>query len=89
MGLDKEEKDTIVSEYRIHESDTGSTEVQAAVLTTRIKGLTVHLRNHTHDESTRRGLLRLVGKRRRLLQFLNREDVGRYRNLVTKLGLRK
>ncbi len=89
MGLDKEEKDTIVAEYKTHDGDTGSTEVQAAVLTARITGLTEHLRQHTHDESTRRGLLRLVGRRRRLLQFLNKEDVGRYRTLVSKLGLRK
>lgn len=89
MGLDTAEKESIVRDYRVHESDSGSSEVQVALLTTRIEGLTGHLRVHKHDEATRRGLLRLVGRRRRLLQYLNKEDVSRYRTLIAKLGLRR
>lgn len=86
--MDKAEKEAIISEYRTHEKDTGSTELQVAMLTSRINRLTDHLRAHKHDESSRRGLLRLVGQRRRLLRYLNGEDVGRYRALLSKLGLR-
>jgi small subunit ribosomal protein S15 len=89
MGLEAAEKGAIFREYQTHEKDTGSTEVQVALITTRIKGLTEHLRVHKHDESTRRGLLTLVGRRRRLLQYLNRESVSRYRSLIARLGLRK
>ena len=89
MGLDKSEKDSIVKEYEAHEGDTGSTEVQVALLTGRITRLTGHLRVHKHDEATRRGLLTLVGHRRRLLQYLNGQDVSRYRSLIAKLGLRR
>ena len=89
MGLDKTETETVTKEYQIREGDTGSTGVQVALLTTRINRLTDHLRVHKHDESTRRGLLKLVGRRRRLLQYLNREDVGRYRSLIAGLGLRR
>jgi small subunit ribosomal protein S15 len=89
MGLDKAVKDAIVQEHQAREGDTGSTEVQVALLTVRITGLTEHLRAHRHDEATRRGLLGLVGHRRRLLQYLNKRDVGRYRSLVAKLGLRR
>ena len=89
MGLDKAEKQAIISEYRIHDDDTGSTELQVAVLTSRINHLTEHLRAHKHDEGTRRGLLKMVGRRRRLLRYLNGEDVGRYRSLITRLGLRR
>jgi small subunit ribosomal protein S15 len=87
--LDKAEKQAIISEYRIHDDDTGSTELQVAVLTRRINHLTEHLRAHKHDEGTRRGLLKMVGRRRRLLRYLNGEDVGRYRSLITRLGLRR
>jgi small subunit ribosomal protein S15 len=87
--LDKAEKQAIMQEYRTHENDTGSTELQVAVLTTRINQLTQHLRLHKHDESTRRGLLKMVGRRRRLLRHLNSEDVGRYRALIARLGLRR
>ena len=87
--MDKADKQTIIAEYRTHDSDTGSTESQVAVLTTRITELTQHLREHKHDESTRRGLLKLVGKRRRLLRYLNSQDVNRYRNLIARLGLRR
>ncbi len=89
LGLSKAEKEPIIKEYQAGDDDTGSTEVQVALLTTRINGLTEHLRTHKHDESTRRGLLRLVGRRRRLLQYLTREDVGRYRTLIGRLGLRR
>ena len=88
MGLDKSIKEAVVKEYKTRDGDTGSSEVQVAFLTTRIIGLTNHLREHNHDESTRRGLLQMVGKRRRLLRYLNTEDVERYRALVSRLGLR-
>lgn len=87
--MENAEKQTIISEYQTHEKDSGSTEVQVAVLTARIISLTQHLRVHKHDEATRRGLLSMVGRRRRLLRYLNGEDVGRYRALISKLGLRR
>jgi small subunit ribosomal protein S15 len=87
--LDKAEKQAVMDEYKTHDGDTGSAEVQVAVLTTRIVQLTDHLRVHKHDESTRRGLLKMVGRRRRLLRYLNREDVYRYRAIIAKLGLRR
>ena len=87
--MDKTEKQTIIDEHRAHESDTGSAEVQVAMLTARISQLTGHLRANTHDEATRRGLLGMVGRRRRLLRYLNGEDVGRYRAIIAKLGLRR
>ena len=86
--MDAAEKQTIVAEYKTNESDTGSTEVQVALLTARINSLTQHLRENKHDESTRRGLLKMVGRRRRLLRYLNRESVARYRTLISRLGLR-
>jgi small subunit ribosomal protein S15 len=79
----------IVAEYGTHESDTGSPEVQVALLTERISHLTEHLRDHKHDHHSRRGLLMMVGKRRRLLDYLRRQDVERYRALIAKLGLRR
>ena len=88
MGLDKVEKEAIIKEFRAHDTDTGSTELQIALLTARIRRLTDHLRVHKHDESTRRGLFMLVGRRRRLLRYLSRQDVGRYRALIARLGLR-
>lgn len=87
--LTRKEKDEVIREYRLHETDTGSPEVQVATLTARINRLTEHLREHKHDHSTRRGLLKLVGQRRRQLGYLNKTDVGRYRNLIASLGLRK
>ena len=87
--MDKADKQAVIAEYRTHDNDTGSTESQGAVLTTRKTELTQHLREHKHDESTRRGLLKLVGKRRRLLRYLNSEDVNRYRTLIARLGLRR
>ncbi len=89
MGLEKAEKQAIIGEYKTHESDTGSTELQVALLTARINRLTQHLRDHRHDEASRRGLFKLVGRRRRLLQYLSGEDVGRYRALIAKLGIRR
>lgn len=86
--MDAAEKRAIVAEYKTNEDDTGSTEVQVALLTARINRLTQHLRENKHDESTRRGLLKMVGRRRRLLRYLNRESVSRYRTLISRLGLR-
>lgn len=89
MGPATTDTQSVIQEFQTKDGDTGSTEVQVAIMTSRINGLTEHLRFHHHDESTRRGLLGLVGKRRRLLQYLNRTDVGRYRSLIAKLGLRR
>ena len=86
--MDKSDRTAVIEKYRTHENDNGSPEVQIALLTSRISELTEHLREHKHDHSTRRGLLKLVGQRRRLLNYLNSEDVNRYRTLVSKLGLR-
>ena len=79
----------IVAEFGTHDSDTGSPEVQVALVTERITHLTEHLRDHKHDHHSRRGLLLMVGKRRRLLDYLRRQDVERYRSLIAKLGLRR
>jgi len=87
--LDKQKKTDTISKFELHEGDTGSTEVQVALLTERIKQLTGHMAANRHDYHTQRGLLKLVGQRRRLLSYLNKEDVGRYNSLITKLGLRK
>ena len=84
-----ENKEAIISEYAVKEGDTGSPEVQVAVLTTRIRHLTDHLRTHKHDYHSRRGLLKLVGKRRRLLKYLQAKDVERYRSIIARLGLRR
>jgi small subunit ribosomal protein S15 len=89
VSLSKNEKDTIIEQYRTHASDTGSPEVQVALLTTRINELTEHLKLHKHDEHSRRGLLKLVGQRRRHLAYLSRTDTERYRTLIGRLGLRK
>jgi len=87
--LDKAKKTDIVNKFETRKGDTGSTEVQVALLTERIKQLTGHMADNRHDYHTQRGLLKLVGQRRRLLAYLRREDVGRYRNLIARLGLRK
>ncbi len=87
--LTKERKDELVGSFAVHEGDTGSPEVQVAVLTERIKYLTSHLQANKHDYHTRRGLLKLVGQRRRQLRYLNNRDVNRYRELIARLGLRK
>ena len=88
MTLTQEEKEKLIKEYARHEDDTGSPEVQIAILTSRIQYLTDHLRTHKHDESSRRGLLKMVGRRRRLLKYLRRNDYRRFVALRDKLGLR-
>ena len=85
----KEEKTAIIEQYATHPGDTGSPEVQIAVLTSRINTLTEHLREHKQDNHSRRGLLMMVGKRRSLLDYLAKKDITRYRAIVAKLGLRK
>jgi small subunit ribosomal protein S15 len=87
--LDQSERSAVIEKYRTHEGDSGSSEVQIALLTARITELTEHQREHKHDHSSRRGLLKMVGQRRRLLNYLNGEDVNRYREIIGKLGLRK
>lgn len=89
MALDAATKQKIMAEYGAAEGDTGSPEVQIAMLTQRIKDLTEHLKTHKHDHHSRRGLLILVGQRRRLLQYVQKKDVQRYRDLVARLGLRR
>ena len=85
----KEEKTAIINEYATHEGDTGSPEVQVAVLTKRINDLTEHLKTHQKDHHSRRGLLKMVGQRRNLLNYLMRVDIERYRSLIERLGIRK
>ena len=85
----QEEKNAIIKEYAVHEGDTGSPEVQIAVLTKRISDLTEHLRTHQKDHHSRRGLLKMVGKRKNLLAYLQKTDIERYRAVIAKLGLRK
>ena len=87
--LTQEAKQEIIQKYAVHEGDTGSPEVQIAVLTARIVYLTEHLKEHKKDHHSRRGLLMMVGHRRRLLAYLNKVDIERYRAIVAKLGLRK
>ncbi|KPK19715.1 MAG: 30S ribosomal protein S15 [Dehalococcoidia bacterium SG8_51_3] len=87
--MDKDKKAAIISDYQNKDGDTGSTEVQVALLTERIKQLTNHMTENRHDFHTQRGLLKLVGQRRRLLNYLSREDVGKYNKLIKRLGLRK
>ncbi len=87
--MDKEKKGAVISDFKVHEGDTGSTEVQVALLTERIKQLSEHLKTHPNDQHTRRGLLQLIGQRRRLLAYVSKNDVNRYRSLISKLGLRK
>ncbi|MEP6561542.1 MAG: 30S ribosomal protein S15 [Nakamurella sp.] len=89
MALTTEQKKEILGEYGLHETDTGSAEAQVAMLTKRISDLTEHLKFHKHDHHTRRGLLGLVGKRRRLLRYLQTVDINRYRSLIERLGLRR
>jgi small subunit ribosomal protein S15 len=89
MALAKETKDKIIEEYSRHEGDTGSPEVQIALLTSRISQLTEHLRANSHDESSRRGLLKLVGKRRRLLAYVRHKDFPRYMALTETLNIRR
>lgn len=89
MSLDTSEKRTVIEEFKIHEQDTGSPEVQIALLTKRIRSLTEHFKKHAKDHNSRRGLLVLVGSRRRLLNYLKNKNADRYKQVVEKLGLRK
>jgi small subunit ribosomal protein S15 len=89
VALEKDQKTDIITDYQVHDSDTGSPEVQVALLTERINQLIEHLKIHTHDHHSRRGLLKLVGRRRRLLAYLNGKDRDRYRMLIERLGLRR
>ncbi len=89
MALDPAAKTAIMAEFKLHESDTGSPEVQIALLTRRIKDITEHLKEHSKDFSTRRGLLKLIGQRRRLLDYLKRKDINRYRELIKALEIRR
>jgi small subunit ribosomal protein S15 len=89
VALTAEQKKEVLNSYGLHETDTGSPEAQVALLTTRIVGLTEHLKVHKHDHHSRRGLLLLVGRRRRLLKYVAHVDVARYRSLIERLGLRR
>ena len=89
MALSTEQKKSILGDYGVHESDTGSPEAQVALLTKRISDLTEHLKVHKHDHHSRRGLLLLVGRRRRLLKYLAKKDINRYRAVRERLGIRR
>ena len=89
MALTQERKQQLISEYKVHETDTGSPEVQVAVLTENITNLNNHLRTHKKDHHSRRGLLKMVGQRRRLLAYLKNNDIRRYSALIERLGLRR
>jgi len=89
MAISQERKNEIINQFKVHESDTGSAEVQIAILTEDINNLNGHLRTHKKDHHSRRGLMKMVGKRRNLLTYLRNKDVQRYRELINKLGLRR
>ena len=89
MAITQERKNELIQEYRIHEGDTGSSDVQVAILTEEINSLNEHLRTHKKDHHSRRGLLKMVGRRRNLLTYLRTNEVARYRDLINKLGLRR
>ncbi|WP_040228156.1 30S ribosomal protein S15 [Bhargavaea cecembensis] len=89
MALTKERKNELIQEFRTHESDTGSPDIQIAILTEEINNLNGHLRTHKKDHHSRRGLYKMVGRRRNLLKYLRENDVQRYRDLIAKLGLRR
>lgn len=89
MALTAEEKNEIITKYATHEGDTGSPEVQVALLSKRISDLTEHLKEHKHDHHSRRGMQLMIGSRRRLLDYLKKNDIARYRALIEKLGLRR
>jgi small subunit ribosomal protein S15 len=89
LSTTKEQKSELINSYRVHDSDTGSPEVQIALLSNRITYLTEHFKSHAKDHHSRRGLLKLVGRRRRLLDYLKKTDVERYRSIIDKLGIRK
>ena len=89
MSFSSEAKEQVIRDYRLHETDTGSAEVQVALLTHRIKQLTEHFKDHAQDHHSRRGLLKLVGRRRRLLDYMKSQDLERYRTTIERLGIRK
>ena len=89
MALNLEQKTTIITDYKLHEKDTGSSEVQIALLTKRVTYLTEHFKTHSKDHHSRRGLLKLVSKRRKLLDHLKKEDLSRYQSIIVKLGIRR
>ena len=89
MALNLEQKTTIITDYKLHEKDTGSSEVQIALLTKRVTYLTEHFKTHSKDHHSRRGLLKLVSKRRKLLDHLKKEDVSRYQSIIVKLDIRR
>ena len=89
MSTTKEQKSNLINQYRVHDADTGSPEVQIALLSNRISYLTEHFKSHAKDHHSRRGLLKLVGRRRRLLDYLKQVDMERYRSIIDKLGIRK
>jgi small subunit ribosomal protein S15 len=89
VGLSMEDKQGLISSYRLHDADTGSPEVQVAILSERISYLTDHFKSHAKDHHSRRGLIKLVGQRRRLLNYLKNKDIDRYRTLIERLGLRR
>ena len=89
MSISAERKTTVIEEYKVHEKDTGSPEVQIAILSERIRNLTEHFKTHKKDHHSRRGLLKMVNKRRRLLDYLKNKEVNRYREIIARLGLRR
>ena len=89
MALTQKRKQELMSEYQVHETDTGSADLQVAMLTDRINQLTQHLKNNDKDHSSRRGLLKMIGRRRRLLSYINKQDSERYRQLIARLGIRR
>jgi len=89
MALNLEQKTTVITDYKLHEKDTGSSEVQIALLTKRVTYLTEHFKTHSKDHHSRRGLLKMVSKRRKLLDHLKKEDISRYQSIILKLGIRR
>ncbi|CEG22492.1 30S ribosomal protein S15 [Planococcus massiliensis] len=89
MAITQERKNELINEYKVHDTDTGSAEIQIAILTEDINNLNEHLRTHKKDHHSRRGLFKMVGRRRNLLKYLRENDVARYRELISKLGLRR
>jgi small subunit ribosomal protein S15 len=89
MALTQEKKQELISQYQVHETDTGSADLQVAILTERINQLTAHLKNNDKDHSSRRGLLKMIGRRRRLLAYIQEESTERYQNLIARLGIRR
>lgn len=89
MALTQQRKQELLAEYQVHETDTGSADLQVAMLTERINQLTAHLRKNEKDHSSRRGLLKMIGRRRRLLAYIQKEDSERYQNLISRLGIRR